>query len=68
MLLMKLFVYILRKIIFINKPKIHAVIILAVLITGSAFLGIIGLFIAVPIYIIISEIIYFYKLRLKKTY
>lgn len=58
--------YIKKSYIYKNKSKIHSLIVLAVIVAGSTLLGVIGLFISVPIYIIISETVAFYNPRLKK--
>jgi|SRR5690554_1186044 len=52
-------------IVFGSQSKIHPLIIMVVLLIGSAICGILGLFLAVPVYIIINEIFVFYKPKIK---
>lgn len=54
-----------KPVIFGNWIKIHPLITLTVLLIGGAFGGIIGLYISIPIYIIVSEIFIFYKPKIK---
>ncbi len=49
-----------------SQSKIHPLIIFAVMLIGSAFAGVLGLILSVPVYIIISEIYRFFRPRLKK--
>ncbi len=56
-----------QPIVFGSQLKIHPLVIMAVMLIGSAFGGVLGLILSIPIYIVVSEVFSFFKPRFTKT-